>query len=182
MTHGMRAVLLALLVLLLLPPGGSGMAAAAGAGLPGPLDALTFLLGTWEGSGSGQPGASAGTATFARGLQDRVIIRTSYAEYPATKTAAAFRHDDLMIIHAADRAGIRADYYDNEGHVIRYTVTVAAPGEVTFVGDTVAGEPRFRLTYRLAPDGVLHGSFDMAPPGKPEVFSRYLTFDMKKVK
>jgi hypothetical protein len=183
MRNGIRTVLGGVLVLGLLPTCGADMTAATSRGAgPAPLEALTFLLGTWGASGSGQPGTAAGTATFARSLQDRVIIRTSFAEYPATKTTPASRHDDLMIIYATDGAGIRADYYDNEGHVIRYAVTVATAGDATFMSDIVSGEPRYRLTYKLAPDGILRGTFAVAPPGKPEAFQQYLAWESRKTR
>jgi len=182
MRNGRRTVPGVVLVLGLLPLCGADIAAATSRGAgPTPLETLAFLLGAWGASGSWQPGAAAGTATFAGSLQDRVIIRTSFAEYPATKTTPASRHDDLMIIYATDGAGIRADYYDNEGHVIRYAVTVAAPGDATFLSDIVNGEPRYRLTYKLAPDGILRGTFAVAPPGKPEAFEQYLAWESRKL-
>jgi len=148
--------------------------------VPKQLEPLTFLLGEWEAAGGGQPGQGTGTAAFALGLQDRVIIRTSYASYPASKTAPASRHDDLMVIYASEGERMRADYYDNEGHVIHYTVTAAVPGEASFVSDTASGAPRFRLSYKLGPDGLLKGEFAIAPPGKPEAFARYLVWESRK--
>jgi hypothetical protein len=181
MSNGRRTVLGVALALGLMATYGADMTAvsAPGAG-PAPLEPLTFLLGTWGASGSGQPGTAAGTATFARSLQDRVIVRTSSAEYAATTTTPEFRHDDLMIIYATDRSGVRADYYDNEGHVIHYAVTVAGAGEATFLSDIVNGEPRYRLTYRVGPIGVLNGAFAVAPPGKPEAFEQYLAWESRK--
>ena len=107
-------------------------------------------------------------------------MRTSYAEYPASKTAPASRHDDLMVIYDGDGGHIRADYYDNEGHIIHYTVTVAVSGEASFVSDTISGAPRFRLSYKLGPDGLLKGEFAIAPPGKPDAFARYLAWESRK--
>ena len=183
MRNRTRTILGVVLVLGLLPTCGADTTAATSRGaVTRPLEPLAFLLGTWGASGSGQPGAAAGTATFAGSLQDRVIIRTSFAEYPATKTTPASRHDDLMIIYATDGAGIRADYYDNEGHVIRYAVTVAGTGEATFLSDIGNGEPRYRLTYKLAPDGILRGTFAVAPPGTSEAFQQYLAWESRKTR
>jgi hypothetical protein len=154
----------------------AGLSAVAAA-LPHGMEGLAFLLGRWDGVGGGAPGQGAGSATFASGLQDHVIIRDSFAEYPASSTTSAVRHDDLMIIFPDAGGGIGADYYDSEGHHIHYAVTVPAPQEAVFQSDTVSGAPRFRLTYKLGPAGHLQGEFAIAPPGKPEEFARYLAWE-----
>jgi hypothetical protein len=147
---------------------------------PAGLQPLAFLVGEWPSSGAGQPGVASGSAVFARGLQDRVIVRTSYAEYAAAAGQPASRHDDLMIIYAAPEGGARADYYDNEGHVIRYAVQSPGPGRAVFLSEAVAGQPRFRLSYTLPPSGVLEGEFAIAPPGAPEDFKPYLHWESRK--
>jgi hypothetical protein len=147
----------------------------------GPLDPLAFLVGAWEGIGSGKPGEATGQATFALGLQGRIMTRTSYADTPATSTTPASRHDDLIVIYAADGGSLRADYWDNEGHVIHYGVSVPSAGSATFVSDVVNGAPRYRLTYQMGGDGVLRGTFAIAPPGKPDAFAQYLAWDSRRV-
>ncbi len=160
------------------------LALAAGstlvAGEPAGLQPLAFLVGEWPSSGAGQPGATSGSAVFARSLQDRVILRTCYAEYGAAAGQPASRHDDLMIIYATPEGGARADYYDNEGHVIRYVVQSPGPGRAVFLSELVAGQPRFRLTYTLQATGVLEGEFAIAPPGAPEDFKQYLHWESRK--
>lgn len=150
------------------------------AGLAPQLEPLSFLLGEWVSAGGGTPGAAQGSALFTPSLQGRVLLRTSYAAYPASAAAPPSRHDDLMVIYAAEDGAIRADYYDNEGHVIRYTVRVSRPGQASFVSEIARAAPRYRLSYMLNPDGVLHGEFEIAPPGKPEAFARYLAWDSRK--
>jgi hypothetical protein len=113
-------------------------------------------------------------------LQDRVVLRTSYAEYPATGGQAASRHDDLMIIYAVPGAGARADYWDNEGHVIRYSVQSPAPGRAVFVSEARPGEPRYRLSYALEASDVLKGEFAIAAPAAPGSFEAYLTWESRK--
>src|SRR5881397_638086 len=83
------------------------------------LAPLQFLLGEWKGVGD-QAGATGGF-TFAPGVQDRIIVRTNYSNTPASDGRAASRHDDLMVIYVEGRM-LKADYFDNEGHVIRYAV------------------------------------------------------------
>ena len=146
---------------------------------PAELRPLAFLIGEWSASGAEQPGAASGRAVFARGLQDRVIVRTSYAEYPAVAGNPGSRHDDLMIIYAAS-GGVRADYYDNEGHVIRYVVSSPAPGHAVFLSEAVGGEARFRLSYTLEATGVLRGELAIAPPGAPDSFKQYLSWESRK--
>ena len=148
------------------------------AGPPGELEPFSFLIGEWSASGSGQPGVGTGTAVFARALQDRAIVRTSYAEYPAALGKPASRHDDLMVIYT--HAGVvHADYYDSEGHIIRYSGSSGGPGQAIFVSEPVAGEPAFRLTYKLE-GGVLKGEFAIAPPGTVQAFTPYLMWESLK--
>lgn len=151
--------------------------------LAAPPDALApyaFLIGAWTASGEGQPGAGSGSTVFARSLQDRVITRQNVAEYPATGGKPASRHDDFMVIYATESGAVRADYYDNEGHVIRYAVSAAAPGTAEFLSDRVEGQPRFRLAYTLGKDGLLAGTFSIAPPGQGDAFKQYLAWSAKR--
>ncbi|HVP38941.1 MAG TPA: hypothetical protein VMS93_07125, partial [Candidatus Saccharimonadales bacterium] len=159
---------------------GAGIPAARGAP-PQPLQALGFLLGDWEGAGAGQPGAGGGVCSFAPGLQDQLLVRTSYAEYPATPQRPASRHDDLMVIYAADSTHVRADYWDSEGHVIRYAVTASGGREAVFLSDAVAGAPRYRLTYTLSADSTIAGRFEVAPPGQPAAFTPYLAWTLRRL-
>jgi len=152
----------------------------AQAGVPAELKPLRFLIGEWEAVGSGKPGTASGSATFASGLQERVITRTSYAEYPGSEGKPAVRHDDLMVIYVDSDAQVKADYYDNEGHIIRYHVQTSPDSTAAFVSEVSPTSPRYRLTYRMGIDGLLRGSFEIAPPGKPEAFTVYLSWTSRK--
>jgi hypothetical protein len=147
---------------------------------PAPLASLDFLVGDWTGGGGGTPGQAEGGTTFAPALQGRVLIRTNFAVTPATATTPSSRHDDLMVVHADDRGVVRADYYDNEGHVIRYTVTSPQAGQVVFTSEATAEGPQFRLTYETGAAGVVKGTFAFAPPGKPGAFTPYLKWEMTR--
>lgn len=156
------------------------VASAVHAEGPAELKPLAFLVGEWDASGSGQPGSATGSFAFRWSLQDRVMVRTSFAEYPAAGGRPASRHDDLMIIYLSG-TGVRADYYDSEGHVIRYAVRSPAPGQAVFLSDGAAGEPRFRLTYTQTADGGLDGQFESADPGTT-TFKTYLKWHSRKTK
>ena len=87
--------------------------------------AWSFLLGSWTGVGTGQPGEGSGGFTLKPDLQQHVLVRSNYAEYPASKDHPASRHDDLMLIyHETPTSPASAIYFDSEGHVIHYSVQV----------------------------------------------------------
>jgi len=103
------------------------------------LDELRFLIGEWEGVGEGGPGAGKGVFSFAFDLQDKVIVRKNYAEYPATASRSAVRHDDLMVIYLDNPSNqILANYFDSEGHQINYKVTPSDQEVVTFLSEQSA--------------------------------------------
>jgi hypothetical protein len=144
-------------------------------GSPIPWTKLQFLVGTWNAAGSGSPGEGAGVFSFSFDLQKRLLVRRSHTDYPAASNRAAFAHDDLMIIYADDQQLFHADYYDNEGHVIRYTLQFSADGNTwTFVSDTLASRPRFRLTYSKTSEAELKIKFEIAPPDQPDAFKKYV--------
>jgi phage-related tail fiber protein len=132
----------------------------------------------WQGIGD-QAGATGGF-TFSATVQDRVIVRTNYSNTPATAGSPASRHDDLMVIYVEGDA-VKADYFDNEGHVIRYLVQ-PRPGGVVFVSEIRPGEPRYRLTYTRADDATITGGFEVAPPGRPDEFAAYLSWRARKIR
>ena len=137
------------------------------------LRSLAFLLGDWT-ADPGQAGETGGFS-FKTQVQGRVVVRTNYANYPASAGKPASRHDDLMVI-AAEGNSLHADYFDSEGHVIRYVVQSPKAGDVLFVSAVKSNEPRYRLRYSLKADGALEGHFEVAPPGAPDAFAPYLTW------
>lgn len=142
--------------------------------------AFKFLLGEWVGEGSGSPGEAAGEFTFSHDLQNAVLIRKSFAEYPAQNGKPAFRHDDLMIVYRAGDS-TKANYFDNEGHAINYNVNFSSDSlSVMFISDPNHASPRFRFAYTKIDQAKLKFSFDIAPPGKPEEFSKYIEGVVKK--
>jgi hypothetical protein len=137
-------------------------------------------MGEWVGDGSGSPGEAAGEFTFASDLQNTILVRKSFAEYPAQNGRPAFRHDDLMIVYHSG-GSIKANYFDNEGHVINYAVNFSSDSlSVIFVSDPSPASPRFRFTYTKIDNAKMKFSFDIASPGKPEEFSKYIEGIVKK--
>ncbi len=158
--------------------------AMAQAAAPFDWSGLKFLLGTWQSEeDAGALGKSSrGECRFELGLEGRVMLRHNLADYPAAGGRPAIHHEDLMVI-SADGNGrpAKASYWDNEGHLIDYAVTIDAD-TVTLLTEAVGNAPRFRLRYRLLPDGRVHGVFEIAPPGKPDAFASYTEWRMRKIK
>jgi len=130
-----------------------------------------FLVGHWTGEGSGQPAVGSGAFAFTPDLQGKVLLRRSFAEYPAAEGRPASRHEDLMVVYRGESGELRAIYFDNEDHVIRYTGTASAGG-VVFVSDGKPDEARYRLTYISTGKETVKIQFEVAAPGKD--FVRYL--------
>ncbi len=138
-------------------------------------DDWQYYLGEWIGEGTGEPGEGSGGFQFYFDLQNQILIRKNFAEYPATQEKPAYRHDDLMVIYCESDESIRAIYWDNEGHIIHYAVEFSQnKNALTFLGDIQPSAPRFRFTYEKTGSDTLHIRFEIAPPGKPEEFATYI--------
>jgi len=141
------------------------------------IASLRFLLGDWEAIDG--PAGETGGFTFSLGVQNRVMTRTNYATYDARGGRPASRHDDLMVIYE-EGGRLKADYFDNEQHVIRYLVEARGDRDVVFVSDSKPSDPRYRLSYTARDAGTLVGQFEIAAPGTPDAFKPYLSWTARK--
>ena len=141
---------------------------------PEPWAGLRFLVGDWKGEGG--PDSGRGEFSFHFELGREILVRRSFAEYPATGNRAAFRHDDLLVVYAEPgHPELAAIYFDGEGHVIHYLVTGTADGKsAVFLSESVGGAPHYRLTYERVSDDGVDVKFEIAPPGEPSRFEPYL--------
>jgi hypothetical protein len=85
----------------------------------------------------------------------------------------------MIIYHDAGEQRWRAIYFDQEGHVIHYTVSVARPSAVTFESEAPPTQPRYQLAYRMDGQGQLVITFSIAKPGQP--FEAYTEGTARKV-
>lgn len=135
-----------------------------------------FLLGEWNvGQGGGVPGqATAGYFSLKPELDGQILLRKSHSEYAAANGKPAVVHDDLMIVYR--EGGLtKALYSDNEGHVIHYNVSFSPDKKrITFLSEAAAGQPRFRLIYENLGQDTVNVVFEIAPPDKPDQFSKYV--------
>ena len=145
------------------------------------FDALSFLVGHWTGEGTGTPGTSEGEFSFEWDLSHNVLVRRSFAEYPAAQGRPASRHDDLMVVFLeADK--LKADYFDSEGHVIHYAVNPSTDSKsVEFLSEPQPGSPRYRLSYTKAADpDLLKLKFEIANKG--DAFASYIDATLHRIR
>ena len=116
------------------------------------------LIGAWEGTDPARH--TSGRFTLAPDLGGKVLVRHNVDDTPQG------RHEDLMVVYR-DASGMRARYFDNEGHVIDYAVAATGP-HVELVSDAVPNAPRFKLTYDVRSADELAIDFAIAPPGAAE--------------
>lgn len=152
------------------------LSAQAPASTASPLEACAFLKGTWAAEADAT--GATGEFSFEPGLDGKVLIRRNRAAIPAQNGRPAAVHEDLMLVYPEGGA-LKADYWDNEGHVIRYALK-SAPGSLEFTSSGPG--PRFRLSYRLLEKDRVEVSFAIATPDQPEVFKPYLSGRARRVK
>jgi len=140
----------------------------------------SWLIGEWKGEGSGQPGQGGGIFSFQPDLDGKILIRKSHSEYPASGNRPATIHNDLMIV-SLDYTGnaTKAIYFDNEGHIINYTISYA-PNTIVLLSDKIPNVPIFRLTYSLLDSQMVNIKFEMSQDG--EKFMTYIEGKSTKVK
>ncbi|MGE5354523.1 MAG: hypothetical protein ACM3P0_20745 [Acidobacteriota bacterium] len=140
---------------------------------------LNYLLGNWNGEGSGKPGEGKGYFSFKFDLDKNILIRKSHSEYPAQNDKPLIIHDDLMVVYP-DNSGnpIKAIYFDNEGHVINYSVTFPNGKDVVFTSEKTPKAPVFRLTYSVIDSNTVNVIFAMSQDG--ENFRTYVEGKSKR--
>ncbi len=133
-----------------------------------------FLIGTWV--SEGRPENGSGSFTLEPDLGGKILVRRNVAELPAAKGRPAGKHEDLMVIYREPGGkSFRASYFDNEGHVIQYTVSSLPDKKgLVFISNPTPSGPRFRLTYTRGEDDKVAVKFEIAPPGKADPFKTYL--------
>jgi hypothetical protein len=145
--------------------------------------ALRYLIGNWTGEGGGGPGQGSGSFSFQPDVQGKVLVRRNHAEYPAANGRQASTHDDLMIVYRESdesaEGALRAIFFDNEQHVIRYNVTMFGD-KIVFTSETVRSAPRYRFTYTRVATDALRIKFEIAPPSKD--FATYIEAGARRTK
>ena len=132
---------------------------SATAGASPSLDALKPIMGHWRGSDPAKH--ETGEYTLEPSLGGKVLLRHNTDDSPQG------HHEDLMVIFVTP-AGLRASYWDNEGHAINYAVDAAAD-HVELLSDQMPNMPRFKLRYDVKGPDELAIDFSIAMPGSTEM-------------
>jgi outer membrane lipoprotein-sorting protein len=139
-----------------------------------------WLLGAWKGEGSGKPGQGYGSFAFSFDLNNQVIVRRNHTEFPDVQGKPVTAHDDLMIVYYDPAGGAaKAIYFDNEGHVINYTVSFIDKS-IVLTSEKTGNTPAFRLTYTPLEKGDVDIVFDMSQDGT--TFVTYLEGKSKRAR
>jgi hypothetical protein len=164
-THHMRTHIFPLFLLLFVVTGDS----------PGQQDTTwqqwNWLIGEWVGEGSGSPGEGGGWFSLTPDLGGKILVRKNHAEYPAAGNRPRSVHDDLMIVYrdSVDQP-TKAIYFDNEGHIINYSITYPDRA-IVFTSERVGNAPIFRLSYRPLEPDVINIAFEISKDGE-----RFMTY------
>lgn len=141
---------------------------------------FNYLIGSWKGEGSGKPGEGEGYFSFQFDLGNKILIRKNHTEFPASQNRPATIHDDLLIVYPSDREGNqKAIYFDNEGHVINYSISFSNENDIVFTSEKTPNMPVFRLTYSKLDSKSVNVIFEMSNDGVK--FMKYVEGKSKKV-
>ncbi len=156
-------------------------AQTAAAPVNDPWKPFQFLIGSWEAKtqGGAAKAEAAGSYIFQPELKGHVLARHSSTASCKAPDAFDCEHGDLLYIYV-DGPGqpYKAIYFDDEGHVLHYLVTLPTATSVMFLTDGSTPGPQFRLSYELK-DGTMFGKFQGKMPGQAD-FQSYLEWSGKK--
>lgn len=112
--------------------------------------------------------AAIGSYTFRSELNGHIVARHTAAAGCKGPDDFNCQHGDLLYMYTdGPSQPLRAIYFDNEGHVIHYTVTTPTSNAAEFLSDPAGMGPQFRLIYKLN-NNVMSGKFQIRMPGEQD--------------
>jgi hypothetical protein len=177
MKRGLRSVTVCgFLLFATLATGGAGSSQTTAAD---PLRPLAFLIGRWEGTSDGRPGAARVQREYTRILNSRFIRVQNQSVYqPQDKNPKGETHEDFGVFSfdtARGRAILRQ--FHVEGFVNQYVADLdSQPDKLIFTTEAIENIPagwRARETYTVLGADEFEEVFELAEQGKPfELYSR----------
>ena len=140
---------------------------------------VRFLLGSWEGTSSGQPGASTVRREYRFVLRDQFIEERHTSTYPPQERNPKGEVHEHVSYISDDRA--RKQLVLRQFHVERFVIQYAreadsSGGTLVFVSEAMENTPagwRARESYIIHGPDEFEEVFELAQAGKPfEVYSR----------
>lgn len=144
-----------------------------------PLQRLAFLVGRWEGTSEGQPGAANVQREYTRILNSRFIRGQNRSVYPPQeKNPKGETHEnlDFFSFDTSRRRAVLRQFHV-EGFVNQYIADLDPRlSKLEFTSEAIENIPsgwRARETYLVLGPDEFEEIFELAGPGKPfELYSR----------
>jgi hypothetical protein len=152
-----------------------------------PFAPFQFYVGTWVGTGQGQPGNSTVERTY-EFILDNKFLRVSHKSIyaPQEKNPKGEVHEDVAYL-SFDRSAKRfvMRQFHKEGFVVHYTVDAQSilSETLSFASQSIENIPagwRARETYKKTGPDEFTETFELAAPGKE--FEIYSTNNFKRKK
>jgi hypothetical protein len=148
---------------------------------------LSFLIGEWEGEGSGQPGSGQYKRTYQLVLNDRYIFEHNKSTYPPQeRNPSGEVHENWgFISYDKGRKAFIYRQFHMEGFVNQYILESHSPDFLTFsfVSESIENIPagwRAKESYQvITPDEFIE-TFELSEPGKD--FEVYTECHLRRVK
>jgi hypothetical protein len=154
--------------------------AKASAAEQDPYGSVRFLLGTWAGTASGEPGSGTAQRTYSFVLGDKFIQERNQTTYPPqdrNKAGEVHEHWSLIGYDKA-RKLLTFRQFHQEGFVATYVLNAAASTPIKVVFDSeqlenIGASWRARETYEIVSANEFTETFELSESGKPyELYSR----------
>jgi thiol-disulfide isomerase/thioredoxin len=148
--------------------------------LSDPWQPIRFMVGDWEGTSEGRPGAGTVRRTYAFVLGDRYLHEKNVSTYPSQeRNPAGDVHEHWSFFsHDRARGALVLRQFHQEGFVNQYVLDRAQSNGPKLVFESENFENldaawRARETYEIVSENEFTETFELAAPGKPhEVYSR----------
>jgi hypothetical protein len=148
---------------------------------------VRFLLGSWEGTASGQPGKGTVERTYTLVLGDKFIEETNTSRYEATapgKTPEIHHHRGFISYDNARKTFMLRQFHE-EGFVNLYAMNGERSLPAFLVFDSVgfenfSNEWKARESYEVVSPDEFIETFELAEPGKDFVVYSRNHFKRKK--
>jgi len=138
---------------------------------PDPWINMRFIVGSWNGSVSGQPGSGTAARTYEFVLGNKFIHVRNKSTYPPHENNPKGEvHEDWgFISYDSARKKLVLRQFHVEGFVNQFVLQSESRNEIVFVSESIENIPagwRARETYRVLGSDEFVERFDLAPPGK----------------